>query len=45
MDDPFFSEYLDDFSLVSLVSASEDDNFIIFSDWEGSKAVLLSQVL
>ena len=34
MDNPFFSKYLDDFSLVSLVSTSKDNDLIIFSDWE-----------
>ena len=44
MDDPFLSEYLDDFALVSLVSTSQDHNFVVLSDWKGSEAVLLSQV-
>ena len=44
MDDPLLSEYLDDFALVSFMSASQDDNLVILSDWEGSETVFFSQI-
>ena len=45
MNNPFLSEYLDDFSLVSFMVSSQDDDLIIFSDRKGSKTVLFSKIL
>ncbi len=44
MNYPFLSKYLDDFSLVSLVGTSQDDDLIVFSDWEWSEAVFFPQI-
>ena len=42
---PFLPEDLDDFTLCSLVGASHDDYLVVLSDWGGSDAVLLPQIL
>ena len=45
VDGPFLSVDLDDFSLVTLASSSEDDDLIILSDGEGSDSILGSEGL
>ena len=45
VNDPFLSEDLDDFTLVSFMISSQDNDLIIFSNWEGSETVLFSKIL
>lgn len=44
MDGILFSVNLNDFAFMALVSASNDDNFIIFSDWDRSDIMFFAKV-
>ena len=43
MDGPLLSVYLDDFSFAAFSGSSEDDDLIVFSDWECSDSVFASE--
>lgn len=42
---PFFAVNSDDLSLFLFVGASDNDDFVVFSDWHASDSVFLSEVL
>lgn len=44
MDDVLLSEWLDDFSFMSFIGSSQDDDLIVFSNWKRSDSVFFSKI-
>ena len=44
MDDVLLSECLDDFSFMSFIGSSQDNDLVVFSNWERSDSVFFSEI-